>query len=155
MSSHGEWESYVHYSSEDATAVMPDNNCKKVTWFEQDAKSNETLQVELPMIVGTNTPLLLGHQNGHYTDFFQVLTVTMTEMPNDIIPSYPSYEKEMGVENKLLKRDTSSSPPPKMCVFYIGAKGPGQPVLYVHGFHDANCTLTTPGVGFECNLLAQ
>lgn len=152
MSSDGEWESYVHYASEDGTAVMPDNNCEKVTWFEQDAKSNETLQVELPMIVGTNTPVLLGHQNGHYMDFFQVLTVTMTQMPNNMLTSY---KKQIGMESKILKRNTLNSPPPKMCVFYIGAKSPGEPVLYVYGFQNANCTLTTPDVGPECILLAQ
>ena len=155
MSSDGEWESYVHYASEDGTAVMPDNNCEKVTWFQLDAKSsaNETtLQIQRPVIVGTNTPALLGHQNGHYTDFFQVLTVTMTQMPNNMLPSY---EKQIDMESKILKRNTLNSPPPKMCVFYIGAKGPGEPVLYVYGFQNANCTLTTPDVGPECILLAQ
>lgn len=130
----GEWESYVHYASEDATAVLPDDNCEKVTWFQQasDAKSLE--QIQKPMTVDTSKSVLVGHQNGDYKDFFQVLTVTMTQMPNDTHPDH------------FLKHDTLS-PPPKLCVFYIGAKGAGMPVLYTHGFHNASCTLKDPIIG--------
>ena len=34
----GEWESYMHYAAEDGTAVLPDNNCEKVTWFQLTGK---------------------------------------------------------------------------------------------------------------------
>ena len=97
------------------------------------------------MTVGVNEAVLVGHQNGKYRDFYGVLTVTMTQKPNDAL--LPSHKKVADVESKLLKRRMLSSPPPKMCVFYIGATGPGRPVLYVHGFHNANCTLKDPTFG--------
>ena len=135
----GEWESYVHYAAEDGTAIMPDNNCEKVTWFQEESKSSAEakiqLQVQHPMIVSANAPVVLGHQNGHYKDFYGVLTVTMTRKPND---TPDLCKKEI---SKLLDRDTLSSPPPKMCVFYIGAKGPALPVLHNYGFQGAICTL--------------
>ena len=137
----GEWESYVHYASEDGTAVMPDDDCKKVTWFQDDTQSN-TIQVQQAMTVGTNTSILLGHQNGIYKDFFAVLTVTMTQMPNNTPPLH-----EKVIDENLVPRGTPSSPPPKMCVFYIGATGPGEPVLYSHGFHNASCVLDSSGPG--------
>ena len=134
----GEWESYVHYASEDGIAVMPDNNCEKVTWFQEDATSKTTEQFQHPVIVSNNKPVVLGHRNAAGEDFYGVLTVTMTQKPNGTLPLY---KKEIDVESKLLKRDAQSSPPPKMCMFYIGAKGPAQPVLHSHGFHNASCTL--------------
>ena len=137
----GEWESYVHYASEDGTTVMPNDNCRKVTWFQQDTES-DTVQVQQAMTVGTDNPIILGHQNGIYKDFFSVLTVTMTQKPNKT-----PYEKEDGVGEDLLIHGTPSSPPPKMCVFYIGATGPGQPVFYKYGFHNASCVLDSSGPG--------
>ena len=142
----GEWESYMHYAAEDGTAVLPDNNCEKVTWFQQASRfSKITEQIQQPMTVGVNEAVLVGHQNGKYRDFYGVLTVTMTQKPNDA--PLPSYKKVADVESKLLKRGMLSSPPPKMCVFYIGAAGPGEAVLYSHGFHNATCTLESPEVG--------
>lgn len=140
MSLDGEWESYVHYAAEDGTAVLPHNNCEKVTWFQQNTNSSAgtTVQIQRPMTVG-NKSLMIGHQNGEYKDFYGVLTVTMTQKPNDKLLSL--YKK---MEDDLVKRGTLSSPPPKMCVFYIGATGPGHPVLYVYGFHSATCTLENP-----------
>lgn len=142
----GEWESYVHYAAEDGTAVLPDDNCEKVTWFQREGKpSADTMgivQIQQPMIVGTDKAMLVGHRNGEYKDFYGVLSVTMTQKPNDTQVSL--YRKEIGNRVGRPKRATLSSPPPKMCVFYIGAKGPALPVLYAYGFHGATCTLKSP-----------
>ena len=126
-------ESYVHYASEDGTAVMPDDDCKKMTWFEDDTES-KTVQIQQAMMVGTDSPIMLGHQNGKYKDFFSVLTVTMTQIPYNGLPLREKVS-DVGAED-LVTHDTTLSPPPKMCVFYIGASGPGQPVVYSHGFHN-------------------
>ena len=147
MSSDGEWESYVHYAAEDGTAVLPDSNCEKVTWFQQEDKPRSArIQIQRPMTVGSDKAVLVGHQNGEYKDFYGVLIVTMTQKPNDT--SLPLYKKVIGnsVESYQLaeKRATLSLPPPKMCVFYIGARGPGFPVLYAYGFQNANCVLKNP-----------
>ena len=142
VSLEGEWESYVHYASEDGTAVMPYDNCKKVTWFQKDTKS-EAVQIKQAMTVGTNEPVMVGHQNGgKYHDFFGVLTVTMTQKPNN---TQPLYEESTDV-GKNLNRGTQSSPPPKMCMFYIGASGPAQPVVYAQGFHNASCAIKSPEI---------
>ena len=153
ISSGGEWECYVHYGAEDATAVLPDNNCEKVTWFEEDTNGT-TIQFEQPMTLSTDESLTIGHQNGHYTDFFSVLMVTMTQKPNH---DDPSYKRVITVKSDLVKRGTiMDSPPPKMCVFYIGASGPGEPVFYAHGFHNASCTLEEPKYeAFEFILTAK
>ena len=133
----GEWESYVHYAAEDGTAVLPHDNCRKVTWFQQDT-ALKAVQIQQEMIVDSNNPVTVGHQNGRvYHDFFGVLTVTMTQKPNNTLASY---EKA----NNVNEKGTLNSPPPKMCVFYIAASGPAEPVLYAHAFHDANCTLKGP-----------
>ena len=137
VSQSGEWESYVHYASEDGTAVMPDDDCKKVTWFEDDTEA-KTIQIQQAMTVDTDNSIILGHQNGKYKDFFSVLTVTMTQMPNNALPLR---EKLNDGSESLATHDTALSPPPKMCVFYIGASAPGEPVLYSHGFHNATCVL--------------
>lgn len=143
----GEWESYMHYASEDGTAVLPDNNCEKVTWFQQVTKSSTetTEQIQLPMTVSVNKAMLVGHQNGEYRDFYGVLTITMTQKPNNT--SFPAHKKVVGEKSNVLKHGMLSSPPPKMCVFYIGAMGPGEAVLYAHGFHGADCILESPEVG--------
>ena len=152
----GEWESYMHYASEDGTAVLPDNNCEKVTWFQRATTSSAetTEQIQLPMTVSVNKAMLVGHQNGEYRDFYGVLTITMTQKPNNM--PFPAYKKVVGENEKsnFLKHGTLSSPPPKMCVFYIGAMGPGEAVLDAHGFHNANCTLESPEVG-PYNLISQ
>ena len=139
VSSDGEWESYVHYAAEDGTAVLPDNNCVKVTWFQQDTRSSTDtmVQIQQPMTVGNSKAVLAGHQNGKYKDFYGVLTVTMTQKPNDAPLHLYNKVISSSVESNAVRRSTLSSPPPKMCVFYIGATGPGRPVLYVHGFHNA------------------
>ena len=152
-SSDGEWECYAHYAAEDGTAVLPDNNCEKVTWFERDTLNETTIQFEQPMTVTTDESLILGHQNGDYEDFYSVLMITMTQKPNH---DDPLYKKVISVESDLVKRGTMDSPPPKMCVFYIGASGPGEPVFYAHGFHNASCTLEVPKHGsFEFILTAK
>ena len=148
MSLDGEWESYVHYASEDGTAVMPYENCKKVTWFQQDTKS-EAVQIKQPMTVGTDKSVMVGHQNGGiYHDFFGVLTVTMTQKPNS---TQPLYKEAINVGKN---RGTLSSPPPKMCLFYIGASGPAQPVEYAHGFHNATCVIKSPEIIIRPTILA-
>ena len=134
----GEWESYVHYASEDGTTVMPNNNCEKVTWFESDTET-KVVQSERAITVATDNAVLLGHINGKYKDFFQVLTVTMTQKPSNKLNG--------AAENLVLSHVTQNSPPPKMCVFYIGASAPGEPVLYAHGFHNASCGLDIVGPG--------
>lgn len=147
VSLEGEWESYVHYASEDGTAVKPYDNCEKVTWFLKDTKS-EAVQIKRAMTVGTDEPVMVGHQNGgKYHDFFGVLTVTMTQKPNS---TQPLYEE---ATDKNLSRGTQSSPPPKMCMFYIGASGPAQPVVYAQGFHNASCAIRSPEIIIRPTIL--
>ena len=132
----GEWESYVHYAAENGTAVMPNNSCERVTWFERDTET-KAVQIERALTVTTDDAVLLGHQIGKFRDFYSLLTVTMTQKPNSKLNSV--------AENLVLSHGTQSSPPPKMCVFYLGASAPGQPVFYAHGFHNASCNITGPG----------
>ena len=141
----GEWEGYVHYASENGAAVLPGDNCKKVTWFQQDTESSAdtAIQVQEPMTVDTSKSVIVGIQLGTYEDFYGVLTVTMAQKPNDVLPLR---EKLISRKRNLLKHSTLSSPPPKVCVFYIGASAPARPVLYEYGFHGANCTLKSPEV---------
>ena len=141
----GEWVSYVHYAAEDGTAVMLDDNCTKVTWFARDTVS-EAVQIQHALTVGTDKSITIGHQFGMHEDFYGVLTVTMTQKPNRF------YEKVNNAGKNCLKQ---SSPPPKMCVFYIGASGPAHPVVYADGFHDASCTLKSSTITRHFNMIAN
>ena len=112
-----------------------------MTWFEQDTES-EAVQVKQAMTVSTDKSVMVGYQNsGKYHDFFGVLTVTMTQKPNN--NTLPLYEKGIDV-GKNSNRGTLISPPPKLCMFYVGASGPAQPVIYAYGFHNATCVIVTP-----------
>ena len=134
---------YCYFYGSFCYAVLPYNDCKKVTWFEEDTESN-TVQVQQALTVGAES-ITVGHQLGKYKDFFGVLTVTMTQKPSN---TTPLFEKASNDESDLLTHaGTTSLPPPKMCVFYIGAIGPGEPVLYSHGFHNASCILDSPDIG--------
>ena len=66
----------------------------------------------------------------------------MTQKPNN---TQPLYEESTDV-GKNLNRGIQSSPPPKMCMFYIGASGPAQPVVYAQGFHNASCAIKSPEI---------
>ena len=139
----GDWETYVHYASEDGTTVLPYDNCTKVTWFERDTES-EAVQIHQAVTVGTEESVIIGYQNsGDYHDFFGVLTVTMTQKPNSTLPLY---EKVNSIDNGHMNHGSQSSPPPKMCIFYVGASAPLKPVVYAYGFHNASCAIRTPEI---------
>ena len=111
----GEWESYVHYASEDGTAVLINDNCTKVTWFERYTES-DAVQIQHALTVSTDESITIGHQNDIHEDFFGLLTVTMTQKPsNDELLLYKKKRMNGAGENRIKQ----SSPPPKMCVFYI------------------------------------
>ena len=139
----GDWETYVHYASEDGTTVLPNDNCTKVTWFERDTES-EAVQNHQAMTVGTEESLLIGYQSsGNYHDFYGVLTVTMTQKPSSTLPLN---EKVSNIGESHMNHGSQSSPPPKMCMFYVGASAPLKPVVYAYGFHNASCAIRTPEI---------
>ena len=145
----GEWESYVHYASEDGTAVLINDNCTNVTWFERDTES-DAVQIQHAVTVGTDKSVTMGHKFGIHEDFFGVLTVTMTQKPSN--DKLLLYEKVNGSGKNRIKQN---SPPPKMCVFYIGASSPAHPVTYAQGFHDASCTLKSDVVTLKFTMIAN
>ena len=145
----GEWESYVHYASEDGTAVLINDNCTNVTWFERDTES-DAVQIQHALTVSTDKSILIGHQFGLHEDFFGVLTVTMTQKPsNDELLLYKKMNS--AGENRI----KLSSPPPKMCVFYIGASSPAHPVTYAQGFHNASCSLKNSIIRLKFTMIAN
>ena len=145
----GEWESYVHYASEDGTAVLLDDNCTKVTWFERDTES-DAVQIQYALTVSTDESITIGHQIGKHEDFFGVLIVTMTQKPSN--DELLLYKKTNSASENRIKQ---SSPPPKMCVFYIGASSPAHPVLYAQGFLNANCTLENDILRRQTTVIAN
>ena len=136
----GTWESYAHYSSETGTMVLPDNQCKPVSWFTHtdpnDSKSY--IQMQKPLWVDQRNPVMIGHQNTPGGDFWGTITVTMTWQPDNHKAAKELHTYMSGSE---LKRSTSPDPvpPAKTCVFYIAASGPAQPVTGGYGFHGAQC----------------
>lgn len=152
----GAWESYAHYSSETGTMVLPNNQCKKVSWFYLDA-SGSYIQSQSPQWVNKASPITLGHQNAKGGDFWGTITITMTWQPD----SYPLIKephpylthnevKRFAPSELLEELDELSKPQPpaKTCVFYIAASGPAKPVTDKAEFHGAQCdwSVTKEGV---------
>ena len=141
----GEWETYAKYPSEDGTVVDPSNNCEKIAWFTDDPDNpGKKLQTNRSKTVSPGTPLNYGHQNGTYSDFYGVLSITMTQQPDEMT-KHEHYKKQIVLFSKgLLKRaaDLLAPPPPKMCIFYIGASGPAEPKQAAFGFEGAACSIT-------------
>ena len=145
----GAWESYAHYSSETGTMVLPNNQCKKVSWFDYqspDASGSYT-QLQRPQWVNKASPITLGHQNARGGDFWGTITITMTWQPD----YYPLIkESHPYLTDNEIKRfaPSDSQPPAKTCVFYIAASGPAKPVTDKAEFHGAQCdwSVTKEGV---------
>ena len=145
----GAWESYAHYSSETGTMVLPNNQCKTVSWFVyQDLGDPDSyIQLQTPQWVDQARPVTLGHQNAKGGDFWGTITVTMTWQPEDHQAMKASHPY---LSNNEVKRSVSSKsqPPAKTCVFYIAASGPAKPVTDKAEFHGAQCewSVTEEGV---------
>ncbi|MET4695369.1 hypothetical protein [Endozoicomonas lisbonensis] len=155
----GAWESYAHYSSESGKMVLPNNQCKAVSWFVyQDFSDPDSyIQQQIPQWVDEDNPVTLGHQNAKGGDFWGTITITMTWQPGhhqkikQLHPYLSNNElKQLELLKKLDEQNELSEPQPpaKTCVFYIAASGPAQPVTKKAEFHGAQCdwSVTKEGV---------
>ena len=170
----GTWTTQVQFSNEIGEVILPNDSCKVITEKGHNV-AGDTVQMVQSIPVTENMPQTVAQKLVSGENFYAVLIVTMTQQPpsseenqallydnrlkreslplnaNDIKPPY----KRLLEENAVLERISDTGPPPKTCVFYIGAKGPAVPVQFATGFRGAECKISVDTSKYTYYLNAQ